>query len=56
MLPDKTTAAMGPLLTLSKGQALFSIDRLLVDPATSTRVLHRTLIRSTVPLACPTRR
>lgn len=40
----KTTATTGPLLDLGKDEALFGVDRLLTDPATATRVLHRTLI------------
>ncbi|MTE20052.1 GntR family transcriptional regulator [Streptomyces sp. TRM43335] len=40
----KTTATTGPLLALDEGEALFGVDRLLTDPATGTRALHRTLI------------
>ncbi|MEU6080110.1 GntR family transcriptional regulator [Streptomyces sp. NPDC047108] len=39
----KTTALTGPLLQLGEGEALFGCDRLLVDPGTQTRLLHRTL-------------
>ncbi|MGP3924657.1 GntR family transcriptional regulator [Streptomyces sp. 8N616] len=40
----QTTAITGPLLQLDKGEALFGCDRLLIDPGTGTRLLHRTLI------------
>lgn len=39
-----TTATTGPLLGLDEGEALFGVDRLLTDPATGTRALHRVLI------------
>ncbi|NJQ00569.1 GntR family transcriptional regulator [Streptomyces zingiberis] len=39
-----TTATTGPLLGLDEGEALFGVDRLLTDPTTGTRALHRTLI------------
>ncbi|MCK7623328.1 GntR family transcriptional regulator [Streptomyces sp. RS10V-4] len=39
-----TTAATGPLLGLAEGEALFAVDRLLADPHTDTRALHRVLI------------
>ncbi|MFI1950687.1 GntR family transcriptional regulator [Streptomyces xinghaiensis] len=39
-----TTAATGVLLGLDEGEALFGVDRLLTDPTTGTRALHRTLI------------
>ncbi|MFD3488822.1 GntR family transcriptional regulator [Streptomyces sp. NPDC058665] len=39
-----TTASTGPLLELDQGEALFAVDRLLTDPDTETRALHRTLI------------
>ncbi|TXL86912.1 GntR family transcriptional regulator [Streptomyces sp. IB2014 016-6] len=38
------TANTGPLLELAEGGALFAVDRLLTDPDTDTRGLHRTLI------------
>lgn len=40
----RTTATTGPLPALDEGEALFGVDRLLTDPATGTRALHRTLI------------
>ncbi|MGW2392143.1 GntR family transcriptional regulator [Streptomyces lydicamycinicus] len=39
-----TTATTGPLLGLPEGEALFAVDRLLSDPHTETRALHRVLI------------
>ncbi|GGK13075.1 GntR family transcriptional regulator [Streptomyces camponoticapitis] len=39
-----TTATTGPLLELAEGEALFAVDRLLTDPDTETRALHRILI------------
>ncbi|WP_329145405.1 GntR family transcriptional regulator [Streptomyces niveus] len=39
-----TTALTGPLLGLAEGEALFAVDRLLSDPDTDTRALHRVLI------------
>ncbi|MCX4974520.1 GntR family transcriptional regulator [Streptomyces sp. NBC_00620] len=39
-----TTKATGPLLKLDEEEALFGCDRLLIDPATGTRAMHRTLI------------
>ncbi|MFF2061587.1 UTRA domain-containing protein [Streptomyces sp. NPDC058200] len=39
-----TTATTGPLLGLAEGEALFAVDRLLTDPHTETRALHRVLI------------
>ncbi|MCK7627781.1 GntR family transcriptional regulator [Streptomyces sp. RS10V-4] len=39
-----TTATTGPLLGLGEGEALFAVDRLLSDPHTGTRALHRVLI------------
>ncbi|MEK2473527.1 GntR family transcriptional regulator [Streptomyces noursei] len=39
-----TTATTGPLLGLAEGEALFAVDRLLSDPHTDTRALHRVLI------------
>ncbi|MGP3999604.1 GntR family transcriptional regulator [Streptomyces sp. 8N706] len=40
----KTTAVTAPLLQLAEDDALFGCDRLLCDPDTGTRLLHRTLI------------
>ncbi|MFJ9617199.1 GntR family transcriptional regulator [Streptomyces noursei] len=39
-----TTATTGSLLELAEGEALFAVDRLLSDPHTDTRALHRVLI------------
>ncbi|AJZ82517.1 GntR family transcriptional regulator [Streptomyces sp. AgN23] len=39
-----TTAITAPLLGVEEGEALFGVDRLLTDPATGTRALHRVLI------------
>ncbi|WHM36942.1 GntR family transcriptional regulator [Streptomyces sp. BPTC-684] len=39
-----TTKATGALLELGEEEALFGCDRLLTDPATGTRTMHRTLI------------
>ncbi|MFE9354042.1 GntR family transcriptional regulator [Streptomyces olivaceoviridis] len=40
----RTTKATGRLLQLDEEEALFGCDRLLTDPATGTRAMHRTLI------------
>lgn len=40
----RTTKKTGPLLGLDEEEALFGCDRLLVDPATGTRTMQRTLI------------
>ncbi|MEU5125404.1 GntR family transcriptional regulator [Streptomyces mobaraensis] len=40
----QTTATIALLLELPEGEALFGADRLLADPRTGTRALHRTLI------------
>ncbi|MEW2569690.1 GntR family transcriptional regulator [Streptomyces sp. NPDC047070] len=40
----RTTAATGRLLALDEEEALFGCDRLLTDPETGTRAMHRTLI------------
>ncbi|MGW1496299.1 GntR family transcriptional regulator [Streptomyces sp. NPDC002402] len=40
----ETTATTGPLLELAEGEALFGVDRVLIDPATGARALHRVLI------------
>ncbi|MFK0289143.1 GntR family transcriptional regulator [Streptomyces sp. NPDC090442] len=39
-----TTAITGQLLELPEGEALFAVDRLLSDPHTEARALHRVLI------------
>ncbi|MFB7631718.1 GntR family transcriptional regulator [Streptomyces sp. NPDC056149] len=39
-----TTATTGPPLELPEGETLFAVDRLLSDPHTQTRALHRVLI------------
>ncbi|MFF2374172.1 GntR family transcriptional regulator [Streptomyces xiamenensis] len=39
-----TTATTAPLLGLAEEEALFAVDRLLSDPKSGTRALHRTLI------------
>ncbi|MEU7135238.1 GntR family transcriptional regulator [Streptomyces sp. NPDC046261] len=39
-----TTAITGPMLELAEGEAVFGTDRLLVDPETGTRALHRLII------------
>jgi GntR family transcriptional regulator len=40
----ETTSTTGPLLELREGEALFGVDRVLIDPATGARALHRVLI------------
>ncbi|WP_030171361.1 GntR family transcriptional regulator [Streptomyces sp. NRRL S-813] len=40
----RTSKATGRLLQLGEKEALFGCDRLLVDPSTGTRAMHRTLI------------
>ncbi|MET7712835.1 GntR family transcriptional regulator [Streptomyces sp. NPDC005407] len=39
-----TTDTAGPLLELDDGEALFGVDRVLIDPTTGTRALHRVWI------------
>ncbi|CAG7634828.1 GntR family transcriptional regulator [Actinacidiphila bryophytorum] len=39
-----TNAVTGPQLGLREDEALFGVDRLLIDTTTATRVLHQTLI------------
>ncbi|MFD0111960.1 GntR family transcriptional regulator [Streptomyces sp. NPDC058320] len=39
-----TTKSTGQLLELGEEEALFGCDRLLIDPASGTRAMHRTLI------------
>lgn len=41
---SRTTKATGQLLALGEEGALFTCDRLLTDPASGTRAMHRTLI------------
>ncbi|MFD5699545.1 GntR family transcriptional regulator [Streptomyces lasiicapitis] len=41
---SRTTKATAPLLELGEEEALFGCDRLLIDRATGTRTMHRTLI------------
>lgn len=49
----RTTRDTGQLLRLGEEEALFGCDRLLVDPATGTRAMHRTLIPFEVAEAAP---
>lgn len=49
----RTTKATGRLLQLDTEEALFGCDRLLVDPGTGTRAMHRTLIPFEVAEAMP---
>ncbi|GAA3849050.1 GntR family transcriptional regulator [Streptomyces sedi] len=39
-----TTATTGPLLGLDEGEAVFIVDRLLAEPSTGTRAMHRMVI------------
>jgi GntR family transcriptional regulator len=48
-----TTKATGRLLQLGAEEALFGCDRLLTDPSTGTRAMHRTLIPFEVAEAVP---
>ncbi|WP_089107516.1 GntR family transcriptional regulator [Streptomyces hyaluromycini] len=48
-----TTKTTGRLLQLGEEEALFGCDRLLIDPATGTRAMHRTLIPFEVAEAVP---
>ncbi|GCB48560.1 GntR family transcriptional regulator [Streptomyces sp. NL15-2K] len=48
-----TTKATGRLLQLDEEEALFGCDRLLIDAATGTRAMHRTLIPFEVAEAVP---
>ncbi|MEW2524871.1 UTRA domain-containing protein [Streptomyces sp. NPDC047071] len=48
-----TTQETGPLLHLDEEEALSCCDRLLTDPATGTRALHRTSIPLEVADATP---
>ncbi|OIJ91146.1 GntR family transcriptional regulator [Streptomyces colonosanans] len=49
----RTTKITGRLLGLGEEEALFGCDRLLVDPGTGTRAMHRTLIPFEVAEAVP---
>ncbi|MFC9159509.1 GntR family transcriptional regulator [Streptomyces fungicidicus] len=49
----RTTKATGRLLQLAEEEALFSCERLLIDPGTGTRATHRTLIPFEVAEAVP---
>lgn len=49
----RTTKATGHLLQLGEEEALFGCDRLLNDPGTGTRAMHRTLIPFEVAEAVP---
>ncbi|MER5916314.1 GntR family transcriptional regulator [Streptomyces sp. NPDC001982] len=49
----RTTKDTGRLLQLDEEEALFGCDRLLIDPGTGTRVMHRTLIPFEVAEAVP---
>ncbi|GGJ13925.1 GntR family transcriptional regulator [Streptomyces brasiliensis] len=49
----RTTKDTGRLLQLDEEEALFGCDRLLIDPSTGTRVMHRTLIPFEVAEAVP---
>ncbi|MFI6023902.1 GntR family transcriptional regulator [Streptomyces sp. NPDC051287] len=49
----RTTKTTGPLLRLGDEEALFGCDRLLIDPSTGTRAMHRTLIPFEVAEAIP---
>jgi GntR family transcriptional regulator len=48
-----TTEATAHLLELEAEEALFGCDRLLIDPATGTRAMHRTLIPFATAEAVP---
>ncbi|MER7926980.1 GntR family transcriptional regulator [Streptomyces sp. NPDC096057] len=48
-----TTKDTGRLLQLDEEEALFGCDRLLIDPSTGTRAMHRTLIPFDVAEAVP---
>jgi GntR family transcriptional regulator len=49
----RTTKDTGRLLQLGEEEALFGCDRLLTDPGTGTRAMHRTLIPFEVAEAVP---
>ncbi|MFF4861698.1 GntR family transcriptional regulator [Streptomyces sp. NPDC002405] len=48
-----TTKDIGRLLQLDEEEALFGCDRLLTDPGTGTRAMHRTLIPFEIAEAVP---
>ncbi|MFJ4513921.1 GntR family transcriptional regulator [Streptomyces sp. NPDC088816] len=48
-----TTKGTGRLLQLGEEEALFGCDRLLTDPSTGTRAMHRTLIPFEIAEAVP---
>ncbi|MFI9757744.1 GntR family transcriptional regulator [Streptomyces sp. NPDC051963] len=48
-----TTKDTGRLLQLNEEEALFGCDRLLIDPSTGTRAMHRTLIPFATAEAVP---
>ncbi|MEU1519575.1 GntR family transcriptional regulator [Streptomyces sp. NPDC005811] len=48
-----TTKATGQLLQLGEEEALYCCDRLLFDPSTGTRAMHRTLIPFAIAEAVP---
>ncbi|MEU1194714.1 GntR family transcriptional regulator [Streptomyces sp. NPDC005813] len=48
-----TTKDTSRLLQLAEGEALFGCDRLLIDPSTGTRAMHRTSIPFEVAEAVP---
>ncbi len=49
----RTTKDTGRLLQLGEEEAVFGCDRLLIDPTTGTRAMHRTLIPFEVAEAVP---
>ncbi|MFE7210014.1 GntR family transcriptional regulator [Streptomyces sp. NPDC057611] len=49
----RTTKDTGRLLQLGEEEALFGCDRLLTDPGTGTRAMHRTLIPFEIAEAVP---
>ncbi|MFJ3770553.1 GntR family transcriptional regulator [Streptomyces sp. NPDC090075] len=49
----RTTKTTGRFLQLAEEEALFGCDRLIIDPATGTRAMHRTLIPFEVAEAVP---
>ncbi|MBX9396175.1 GntR family transcriptional regulator [Streptomyces sp. TRM72054] len=50
---SRTTKDTARLLQLNEEEALFGCDRLLIDPSTGTRAMHRTLIPFEVAEAVP---
>ncbi|GAA3882416.1 GntR family transcriptional regulator [Streptomyces lacrimifluminis] len=49
----RTTTGTGRLLQLGAEEALFGCDRLLIDPSSGTRAMHRTLIPFTTAEGIP---